>query len=144
MNMITPSQLIEAVLSLAAVQALITIWMKARLESGLKHYYDRKLEEIKHEYTKALEDQKHETALRDRCALMAELIAEWTPSDRKRLNRLTFEASLWLPPDLVKELTRTFTGQANAKSPLDLLIEVRKHIRGKDDGLVSDNLVSFP
>jgi len=141
--MITPPQLIEAVLSLAAFQALITIWMKGRLESGLKHYYDRKLEEIKHEYAKTLEDQKHETALRDRCALMAELIAEWIskPSDRKHLNRLTFEANLWLPPDLVKELTRTFTGRADA---LDLLLEVRKHIRGKDDGLVPGNLVAFP
>ena len=72
-------------------------WIETRLKESIKHEYDQRLAQFKQELDeKQLERQKIE--------LVSELIAEWmaNPSGeifskeyRTRLNRLSFQASLW-------------------------------------------------
>jgi hypothetical protein len=132
---VTLAELVTAVVSVGALQALVSWLLKAQLESSLKHHYDRRLEDLKFDIRK-----------REQAARIAELLAEWAskPSDTRRLNQLCWEASLWLPESVARDLARTFLYQAGAKSTQELLIEVRKIINGGSDGLRSDEIIHFP
>lgn len=73
---------------LIAVLQLPTTWWLSRVwKSAIKHEYDKKLEAY-----------REEVSMRERAAIVAELAAEFLadPEDRKRLNQLIFELSLWV------------------------------------------------
>ena len=55
------------VISLAVVQTLLAWWIQARLNASIKHEYDRKLEELKQEHLR-----------KEKAAVVAALLAEWT------------------------------------------------------------------
>jgi hypothetical protein len=70
------------------LQFLLGLWLKARLEASIRHEYDRKLE-----------DYRRQQNRRERAAAIAELFSEWAArGEEKTLNRLAWEAALWLPP----------------------------------------------
>jgi hypothetical protein len=131
----TINELVTGITSLGALQFLTSLWLKARLESSLKHVFDRRLEELKFEIRQ-----------REQAAMIADLLSEWVanPEDKKRLNQLTWEASLWLPEGVARDLCRTFSYQSGAKSSKELLIEVRKILKGANDGLKADEIIHFP
>ena len=54
----------------AALQLIGSLWLKARLESSIKHEYDKKLEEF-----------KFETRRREQSALVAAVLSEWISPD---------------------------------------------------------------
>ena len=130
----TLSDLLAVVVSVGSVQGLLTIWLKARLESSIKHEYDRKLEELRYELRQ-----------REQAAMVAELLAEWTskPTDVKRLNQLTWEASLWLPARVVKDLCGTLSHGPDAKSTKAILVEVRRVLKGKPDDVTAADFIHF-
>ena len=83
--------------------------------------------------------------IKSKAELAADLIAEWLkhPKDKYRLNQLTFQACLWLPSDLVRELAETLMVSPNANYQT-LVTKVRHYLlEGKDDILPS-NVISFP
>jgi hypothetical protein len=131
----TFSQLLTAIVSIGTLQALVSIWLKGRLEASLKHEYDRKLEDLKFEIRQ-----------REQAAMIAELLAEWVskPMDTKHLNRLTWEASIWLPERIARDLCATLNHQPASKSYKDLIVEVRKILKGDQDGLTADQVIDFP
>ena len=110
------------------------MWLKARLEKS-----------IEHEYNKRLADYQRELSKRDRAAMVAELFAEWTasPVDKKRLNQLTWEASLWLPSHIVKALGKQLTYAREAPDPKSVLIAVRKHLWGSSDDVTEGDIIHF-
>ena len=63
------------------------------------------------------------------------------PYNPKRLNELTWEASLWLPPEIVKALGARLTQAANAPNLKDVLIQVRKQLRGPADNVTAEDIV---
>jgi len=130
----TLSELASVVVSGGVLQWLTALWLKGRFEAGLKHTYDRKLEELKFEMRQ-----------REQAAMIAELFAEWQskPVEKKRLNQLTWEATLWLPENVARDLCATLNLQPNAKTVKDLLIEVRKILKGKEDGLTPGSVIDF-
>jgi hypothetical protein len=131
----TVAELGTAILSLGALQGLTAIWLKGRFEATLKHTFDRKLEDLKFEIRQ-----------REQAAMMAELLSEWVannPPDKKRLNRLTWEASLWLPEDVARDLCATLNHKPGAKSVKELLIEVRKILKGPKDGFTAASIIHF-
>jgi hypothetical protein len=77
---------------------------------------------------------------RERAQLVAELFAEWksTPVDgdpmhaeqRKRINQLSFEATLWLPEEIAIELSKVLQHDPTALNQLELLLRVRKLLSG--------------
>ncbi len=73
---ITTSTVLTPILAL-----ILQKWVGARIEKSIEHAYDVKLERI-----------REDIAVKNRAALVAELLSEWLnrPKDSTRLNRLTF------------------------------------------------------
>ena len=125
----------------AFAATLIMMWLTKRLEKG----FAENLEKIRLANAEALERFKEEKERRERCAMIADLFAEWAEgnkADKKRLNKLTIEANLWLPKDLVLQMTAVLNCQPDARF-LNLLIAVRRVIQGKEEGLVADNFIGL-
>src|SRR5689334_2962873 len=100
------TQVAVGVLLLAALQFLVGLWIKARLEGSIKHEYDRRLK-----------DYEAQIRIREQAARVAELLAmrfdpQATPA---QFNRLAWELSLWLPAQLVCDLTQCLVGVKGAK-----------------------------
>jgi hypothetical protein len=121
-------------LSGAVVAFLAKSWLETRLKESIKHEYDQKMALFKKELDeKQLERQKIE--------LVSELIAEWmacppgeifTKEYRTRLNRLSFQASLWLPSELAIELSKRLQTKPDAKSSWELILFARRLLTGDD------------
>jgi hypothetical protein len=107
---------------------LAKTWIESRLKESIKHEYDQKIELFKKELEeKQLQKQKIE--------LVSELIAEWMACPagvpfakeyRTRLNRLSFQASLWLPSALAVELSKRLQNLPDAKSSWELILFARR------------------
>ncbi|EHR6779025.1 hypothetical protein [Vibrio parahaemolyticus] len=123
----------------SALQFLIGLWIKARLESSIKHEYDKKLE-----------DFKYEQKVREQAAKVSKLLAEARNGDaslsRDRatsLNQQAWELILWLPEKTARKLSVHLSGD-NKVSMKSILIDVRKLLLKNDnDGLKSDEIVHF-
>jgi hypothetical protein len=116
---------INAVL-IAAIQLLATNWLKA--------HFDRQLELFRFEQLR-----------RERAAMIAELFAEWVskPTDSKRLNQLTWEASLWLPADIILELSKRLSNATDAKDMKEIIVAVRRHLIGETDAVEAQHIIHF-
>jgi len=116
------------------VAPIVFMWLKARLEAGIKHEYDQKLEEL-----------KSQIKMREQAAGVASLLAMAAMDPKKTaandFNRLAWELSIWLPAPLVRDLTRSICREHGAPDLKDILIAVRKHIRGSDDGLLAAQII---
>lgn len=130
----TISDLLAVIVSVGSIQALLTLWLKTRLENSVRHEYDRRLEEFRYELRQ-----------REQAAMVAELLAVWTakPINIMRLNQLTWEASLWLPEKVLKELSRTLSHAPGAKGMKEILVEVRKLLKGSSDCITAEELIHF-
>ena len=64
------------------------------------------------------------------------------PDDQRTLNKLTFEAYLWLPTEILQLLTKTLTNDPTAPNARDILWQVRKHLLD-DDTLAPWQIVIF-
>lgn len=119
---------------IALTQFLATSWLKGRFESSIRQVYDKRLEDFRLQFKQ-----------REQAAVIAELLAEWTSGryDPKRLNRLMWEASLWLPAETVAELNKLVLNSPDARPVKQLLVEVRRHIKGKQDGVRPSHIVHF-
>jgi hypothetical protein len=116
----TTPEIATIILALAAVQALLAWWIQARLTSSIKHEYDRELEEF-----------KRNQLLKDKAAVVAEFLAEWTHiqgTDTKRLNQLLWELSLYLPANLVRDVKSMISNTPNGKTAPQVLVDIRRHL----------------
>ena len=111
--------------------------------SGLgAFYFNRELAKLKNRFDT---EQKQ----REKSALIAELLAESrlhqsnTSFDMKKLNRLAWEAFLWLPPDINTMLVKYLTGKPDAPNIVDLLVAVRKLLHGQADPLTRDDVATM-
>ncbi len=77
--------------------------------------------------------------------MIAELFAEWTakPPNFKRLNQLTWEASLWLPADIVLELSKRLSNVTDTKDTKELLVDVRRYLTGETDAVEAQHIIHF-
>jgi hypothetical protein len=111
-------------------------WIAAKLRWKLKHEYDKKLLE--------LESQRE---IRLKGEVVADLLAQWIRKngnlDYHELNRLTFQAFLWLPTDLAEELSNCLARKSGAKNIREVLIDIRKYLHGNTDTLKANNIIVF-
>jgi hypothetical protein len=118
----------------AALQGIASMWLKSRLEYS-----------IRQEYEMRLRDYERQLRMRDRAAMIAELFAEWTamPDDPKRLNQLAWQASLWLPADIVKTLAQRLSNAPDAPDLKSVLVAARKHLWSAADNVTEDDIIHF-
>jgi hypothetical protein len=113
---------------------LISEKIKAQIQYSTKITYDR-----------LVEDYKYDQLQRQKAALVAELLAEWTskPDDLKRLNQLTFEAFVWLPKETALRLSDLLSHEQGASSIRDILAEVRTILLGVDETIPASSIIFF-
>jgi hypothetical protein len=101
-------------------------WFQAKVKASIQHEYKKQFELFSRKL-----DQK------DKVELVAELLAEYlkTPQgetmereQRIILNKLSFQASLWLPSALAIELAKRLQNRKDAKSPFELVLMARKEL----------------
>jgi hypothetical protein len=116
----------------------------------VKEQLDKKLEDYKgvlrEELDKKLEDYRSQIRRHEQAVQIAGLLARLTSNVPKTMTPVGFtekvwEMSLWLPPALVRDMTEYLCNGANAKSPKELLIAVRKIIHGPEDDLTANQIV---
>ena len=105
---------------------LLKGWVTARLKASIDSEYKRQ-----HElFTRKLDRI-------EKVEIVSDLLAEWIrypPSenmsreDRTRLNKLSFKSSLWLRPELSKELAKVLQNKKDSKSIFEILLMARKDL----------------
>jgi len=114
-------------------------WVGARISKSIQHDYNQKLETLKAELLaenqRRGEEQRRELHIRDRAAAIADLIAEWYswPDSQTRLNALTVDAFLWMPADILTDLSEVLSHNPNAPDVRVVLSKVRTHLLGTAD-----------
>ncbi|WP_350315661.1 hypothetical protein OHK33_11935 [Pectobacterium aroidearum] len=129
----------------AGLAFVVPIIITERIKRTIGLEYEEVLETIKTSNTRMLEIEKQSREIRLKSALIAELFAEWTSysQDRKKLRQLTFEAFLWMPEPLAKELSKILSHDDNASDVRTFLIQVRKFLLGTGDHLTSTEIITF-
>ena len=89
---------------------------------------------------------KFEFTKREQAALVATLFAEWAdnPKDKKELNRLTWETTLWLPDDLASEVNRPLANDLHSKDVREILVEIKGLMHGHKSKLDFQSIVYYP
>ena len=131
----TDSQITLVVFGLPAIQALFAWWIQSRLSASIKYEYDRRFESIKREYER-----------REKAAVVAELLAEWTHvkyADTKRLNQLLWELTLYLPAQLVRDIKAMCEKSQGGKDARQVLVAVRNHLLDGEDPITVDDVTHF-
>lgn len=117
---LTILDLLTVVASNGLILYLLSKWIEARLKSSIQHEYDKKLE-----------DYRNSIRVREQAARVVDLLVHALHEDApnpKEFNRLAWELSLWLPAELVWDLTRLLCRDPEAKNPKEILIEIRRSL----------------
>lgn len=135
---------VNAVL-IAIALSLAYLWVKSRLENSIRTEYDIALRGLQHEYDQHMELFRIDQRRRERGAMIADLFAEWAskPADKKRLNQLAWEATFWLPPEMVAKLRKRLCNEPDAEDLKQLLVEMRWHLAGAQDRVDWRDIVHF-
>ncbi|MCG5279861.1 hypothetical protein [Providencia rettgeri] len=132
-------------LLLVVVPFILRIWISSEINNLVQHKYNKALEDIKRQNLSHLEEEKNSREVRLKSALLAELLAEWVsyPSDRRKLRTLTYQAFIWLPEPIAKDLSSILAHEEGAKDITQILIDIRKHLLGESDTLSAESVVNF-
>jgi hypothetical protein len=100
---------------------------------------------VKLQGDKDLVDYERSQRIRDQATKVAELfslISEGKQIDTKVYNRYIFELALYLPADLVRQLSTTLRtvgmGADSATTVMELFVAIRKHLGHSDELLPTD------
>jgi hypothetical protein len=120
---------------------LLKRWFETRLSAAVNHEYANQHEKtkatIKHQYDVQLDEMRELYDKRKKVELIAELFAEWSSLTKgekmskehcKRLNRLSFESTLWFPENLAREMNKLLQGKQKAKSIYEVLLIARREL----------------
>ena len=110
--------------SVAIVQTLATFILKSIIQSTIKFEFKK----------------------REQAAMVASLFAEWMdrPKEQKELNRLSWEATLWLPDDLAMEVNKRLRNAPDAKDLKEILVEIKGLIHGQKSKMNPMDIVHYP
>jgi len=127
---------VSTVAILGLIAYICRSWIIERLKASVKHEYDLKMLEV--------ESQKE---IRLKGEIVAELLAAWLRKgpnlDYHQLNKLSFQAFVWLPKELAEELSNSLAHKPGASDVRSLITNIRTHLRGEDDGFKPINVVVF-
>lgn len=126
---------------LLAVQWLLALWVKTRVEASIKAENDRRLEEY-----------RYEIKTREQAAKVAEYFSYYfglqstsSEADYRRVNQLAWELALWLPEDVYRQVAKAVKHNDEDHNVLTSLIAVRKVLLQVPGSLSADELfLHFP
>lgn len=124
----------------------LTIFIMGLIGFLLKNWFIRKIQyAVKFEYDLKIEELKHDNAKRSRAVLVADLLSEWLslPEEQKMLNKLTFEAFLWLPQPIASKLSLLFTIKPDSPDIREIIYDVRKYLLQNEDKLNAEEIIIF-
>lgn len=83
--------------------------------------------------------------IRDQAAIVAELFAAWTakPINVEKMNKLLWEANLWLPDKLAKKINDRIMNTPQAPDVRKLLLEIKKILQNKASTLEWEEIPYF-
>lgn len=131
------SSIVAAAATVSVLAFLGKSWIQARLKASIEQEYKKQFEFFKREL-----DQKQKVEL------VADLLAEYlktpygepvTREQRTLLNKLSLQASLWLPSELAIELAKRLQNKPDAKTPFDLILLARRELTG-DTSITSEHV----
>lgn len=131
------SSVVAAVATVSVLAFLGKSWIETRLKASIEQEYKKQFEFFKREL-----DQKQKVEL------VAELLAEYlktpygepvTREQRTVLNKLSLQASLWLPSELAIELSKRLQNKPDATTPFDLILLARRELTG-DTSIIGDHV----
>ena len=115
---------------------LLKTWIEKRIQFSIQHEYDKKLFKL-----------EADLEVRLRAELVGDLMAEWIKGhknlDYHRLNQLSFQAFLWLPPEMARDLSNTLSHKPDSDDLRSIIIKVRKHLLGESDSLEAKQVIVF-
>ena len=130
----TLENLIYTIITSGIISSAFGLWFKFRLQYSIKYEYDKNIEKYKNE----LESRK-------KAELIAELLSEWLsfPDTQTKLNKLTFEAFLWLPDEIAKDLSNLLAHKENAPEIREILLKIRKYLLNENTNLEANEIIIF-
>ncbi len=121
---------------LGLIVFILRSWLLERLKASIKHEYDLKLLEI-----------NKEKEIRLKGEVVSELLSEWIKApgkiDYAQLNRLSFQAFIWLPEKLATDLSNVLAHKTNTKDVRSILKDIRTHLQDNEDGFKAKDVVVF-
>ena len=89
---------------------------------------------------------KFEFRKREQAALVAALFSEWIHElpEKKELNRLAWEATLWLPDDLATEVNKRLANKPGARDLREILVEIKGLIHKQKSEMKWPDIVYYP
>ena len=94
---------------------------------------------------KKIESYKNDAVIRQKAILIADLLSEWCsfPDNKKKLNKLTWEAFIWLPNDIATKLSQCLAHEKNSPKTKEIIAEVRKLILCEKEKFDPDKIIHF-
>jgi len=127
---------ISTVSILVFVGYLLRSWIIERLKASIKHEYDLKMLEV-----------ERQREIRLKGEIVSDLLAEWIRKNGKldyhELNRLSFQAFIWLPKNLAEKLSSSLSHQPGSQDLRDLIKEIRTYLQEEDDGFKAKDVIVF-
>lgn len=127
---------ISTVAILGVVGYLLRSWIIERLKASIKHEYDLKMLEV-----------ERQREIRLKGEIVAELLAQWIRKNGTlyyhELNRLSFQAFIWLPKDLAEKLSNSLSHKPGSQNLRDLIKEIRTYLQEEDDGFKARDVIVF-
>lgn len=127
---------ISTVSVLGVIAYVLRSWLIERLKASIQHEYDLKMLEI--------ERQKE---IRLKGEVVAELLAQWIRKngalDYRELNRLSFQAFIWLPKGLAEELSNSLAHKPGSQDVRELIKNVRTYLQGSDDQFKARDVIVY-
>ena len=111
-------------------------WIIVRLKASIKHEYDLEILEV-----------QRQKDIRLKSEIVSELLAQWIRKNGKidyhELNKLSFQAFMWLPKDIADELSNSLIQKPNSQDLRVLIKNIRTYLQGTDDGFKSKDVIVF-
>lgn len=111
-------------------------WIIVRLKASIKHEYDLEILEV-----------QRQKEIRLKSEIVSELLAQWIRKNGKldyhELNKLSFQAFIWLPKDIAEELSSSLAHKSGAQDLRVLIKKIRTYLQGSDDGFKSQDVIVF-
>ena len=121
---------------LGFISYLLRSWIIERLKASIKYEYDLKLLEL-----------ERQREIRLKSEIVSELLAQWIRKSDKldyhELNRLSFQAFIWLPKNLAEKLSSSLSHQHGSQDLRNLIKEIRTYLQEEDDGFKAKDVIVF-
>ena len=127
---------ISTIAFLGFIGFLLRSWIIERLKASIKHEYALKILEV-----------EHQREIRLKGEIVSELLAQCIRKNGNinyhELNRLSFQAFIWLPKNLAEKLSSSLSHQAGSEDLRSLIKEIRTYLRESDDGFQAKDVIVF-